>query len=465
MDIREADELRKKLNEKITLTDTVNAKVEDAYQQIRRQSQEKMKYPRLKGKKWVVLLAACMVLAGTSAVVLAATGFFQKKDKLEAETLTYEFTVDYELKPGTFQVTANYIPEGYVQQEEGKYSREDNWGHGISILPIMNTADLAWKDKEIQKNHVENVEKAVLSGMDAEVLTFTEADKYQRPKEIFLFNPQEGYVVEVWGDYSVPMEELKKVADNLTVERTGDADYVSDEQKAEAEKAQAEMEQHTAQIEETNAQGVLDAHIIPAGKTGTEERTGSSYTILGAEFTDKLADYKKENFYDYSYVEKWLRKDGTLKPYLRQHLDREGNILEESSTEQCFLTVKVRADKSLGEEAEEWQKDTALDARLQRLGQKQEGGYGWVDDTYQPVPSEEYELQIDNRCVYFDQPQKTEGEERAHSYFYRNMEDGESLEYTLIFVVDKDVAEGNLVLDFNEFANVGTAEGIYFAIK
>ncbi len=462
---RRNDELKERLSTGITLTDTVNEKVEEAYAQIRRQGQAgKVKHYK-RPRKTVVLLAACVGVMATSVLVAAATGFFTRDTQMEEDMLTYAFDLDYDLKPGTFEVIAQYIPEGYVEGDTNKYWPEDNWGHGFTLMPILNTADLEREGNKIQENNVENVEHATLSGMEADVITFKEADRYEAPTVIFLFNPQEGYVLEVWGDYNVPQEELVKVADSLTVERIGDAEYDSEEEKARAAEELQQEESLQAEIEEINSRGVAAEHVIPVGTAYTLERENSrkTFTVEEAEITDTLENYVTGNFYDYSLVEPWLLEDGSLRPYTRQHYEND-TLLDEETVEQCFLRVKVKVSQELLEGAEDWDREVALDARIQRLGDFQGNSYQWPTDYYQPVPSEHNFLHIDDNCVYLDQPANLEGEERAHSFFWRTMDDGEELEYEIIFVLDKDLSQSNLALSFNAFANPGTAEGIFFSI-
>lgn len=61
----------------------------------------------------------------------------------------------------------------------------------------------------------------------------------------------------------------------------------------------------------------------------------------------------------------------------------------------------------------------------------------WAQDYYEPVPEEDYTLQMDHTAVYLDQAVNTAKEVR-NAYFFRPMEMGEDLTYTLLFVVDKD---------------------------
>lgn len=67
---------------------------------------------------------------------------------------------------------------------------------------------------------------------------------------------------------------------------------------------------------------------------------------------------------------------------------------------------------------------------------------------------------MDNMAFYVSQPENLDGEKRLHSFFYRSMEKGESLDYTLIFAVDADQVSGdglnNILLQFDGTGNDDT---------
>lgn len=81
--------------------------------------------------------------------------------------------------------------------------------------------------------------------------------------------------------------------------------------------------------------------------------------------------------------------------------------------------------------------DIPMNFALQYVTETENGALTWAEDTYDAVPAEEYDLQMDDSAVYFDRAVNVNGTERNH-FFYREMEAGEDLEYTLLFVVDKD---------------------------
>lgn len=152
-------------------------------------------------------------------------------------------------------------------------------------------------------------------------------------------------------------------------------------------------------------------------------------------------------------MEPWLNEDGTHKPYLRSELNENGEIVKEERADVKFLAVKatVRQEKAYGE----WTEGTPFDAALVLLAEGENGRLAPSPERYVPVPSEDYQLQMDGYCFYLDQPADTM---KDPQYFWRYMEEGDSQTYTMIFAVDADLAEDqarlqNLVLRFNGTGN------------
>ncbi len=487
MIVNENRNIEERLTAHITLTETVNASVEQAYARIRACAAEgrgvtDMKENRAektnllakedhrRGKSRyrtaVAAAAVCAMVVGVPATVLAATGFFSREARLEQDTLTYTFDINYELQPGVFDVTANYIPEGYAGNGM-KYHCEDGWKKDFSLMPVMNTAELAKRENDLTQYMVEDVEHTVLSGIDADIVTFKEADKYEAPTIIFLFNEAEGYVMEVWGDYGVPREELVKVADNLKITRTGAFDTAFSQELEDEEKVvEQQLEE---ELEGKLAAGLPEANVIPVGQGYTWQHPLNgcqvTYTVQEVQVSDTLGEADTAYFSDYEELTPWLKEDGSLRPYTRLEYSEDGRgIVAEELTEQCFLKVNVRAEMKYGEPAEDaYITDkgvTGLDACLMRLGENKDGAYERDSTLYGSVASEHYFLQTDGRCIYLDAPNPLDG----GLFFYRNMKDGDCIEYQMIFVVDRDALEGTLVLDFNELCNQ-YPEGIYFAIQ
>jgi len=439
------------INQDIQLPKVVLEKADEAFTMIQAKKQVQPHRKRTPFKKWMVAGVAATLILSTTIVAVAASGYFNKETIEESDTITYQFELDYELVPGVFKVTPGYLPEGFVEQDEDKYCPEDNWGHGISILPILNTAELDLLNSKLSEENIENIEKTTLNNMEAHIITYK--SDYEEKKDIYLFNQTDGYVIQIYGDSNVPVNELKKFADNLTIERIADDSFATEDEKAalanEQNRYDAMNEAYAKALEERSSKGIGQEEIIPIGQEANLD-SNVAYTIESAKYIDSinsLSGYDTNNFYDYSEVESWLNEDGSLKPYTRLHMDENGNIIEEEKVNQEFLIVKVKAVKYGGVETEE----IALDATLERLTLRDDGRYTWPEGDYTNVPSEDYNLQTDGWCIYMTEAENLEGEKRAHSFFWKNMTIGDELEYTLIFVVDEDMKDC-VVLKFNSGA-------------
>lgn len=428
------------------LPQVVEDRLQETYKKIREGKEMQMTAGKGQGKRktnryrrWTGAAAACAVLAAGSLGAMAAAAYFQKELHQEAGEAAYEFMLNYELIPGEYRVTPSYIPEGFQDQGAGKYYGED--GLGITIMPIVTMAELDKLDGEIALGgDIEKVEHTTLSGMEADIITFREAQKYQKNTHVYLFDPAEGCVIQLVSCYPVGREELLKFADSLTVERIGDGAYETEEERQKREQEQAEMEQADENGRKTMEQLIQAG--IPKEKllgTGEELRSfdgGEGYTVLNYELLDSMEGFAEEKFFDFSRFDGWLNEDGTLKPYTRQHFDAEGTLLGEEKTEQQFLRVDIRVHRY---ENSVWD-EMPLDFTLTYVDRKPGGGLTWAADYYESVPEENYWLQMDCLAVWLDQAVHVSKEERS-SYFFRPMDIGEELTYTLLFVVDKDRAE------------------------
>lgn len=423
------------------LPQVVEDRLQEAYRKIQKGEIKQMKKKTGIYRRWTGAAAACAVIVTASVGALAAAAYFQKEVRQEADTITYEFNINYELVPGEYKITPEYLPEGYEDHGGGKYYGED--ALGITVMPIYTTAELDKVDGEIGVTRIENVEHTTLSGMEADIITFQEAEKYQSPTYIFLFNEAEGYVLQIIGEHPVSREDLLKFADNLSVERIGDGAYETAEERTARE--QEEDSEEALNRNSANTWQKLLESGIPTDKLhglGEELRTFDGtfgYTVTDYEYLDSIEGFEEDKFFEFSRFDGWLNEDKTLKPYTRLLYDTDGQLLEEEQAEQRFLRVDMTVhcyDNSALE-------DVPLDFALEYV-RPQGSGFTWAREEYSAVPEEHYTLQMDNSAVYLDVAVHTEGEDRK-DYFFRHMENGEELSYTLLFVVDKD-REGDFLL-------------------
>ena len=421
-------EERKKMNKKkFTDSDRQTGKT--------RETSHTMKKQPKTYRRWIG--AAAGLAAAIPSGVYAAVSYFQKNVQEEADSVTYAFNLNYDLIPGEYQVTAGYLPEGMSDDGSGQYrSQTDNrW---ITVMPVYTMAELDSINGQIVVEHIDQVEHTQIGNMAADVITFKEADKYRSATWLFLFNEHAGYVLDIRADYSVPREELLKFAGALQIERTGDGSYetVEDKELREKEAAAAAAAQTDAagRWDDLMRQGIPAEKIHPLGEELRLYDGSFGYRITDYAFLDSIAGFDKEGFFDYTRFDGWLNPDQTLRPYTRQHYDKNLQLLSEERTNQEILRVDVEVT-CYDDEAAAFEAPLNLD--LTYVVQNPDGSFTWAEDSYEAVPAEEYYLQMDHSAVYIDSAVHTEGEERR-SFFYQQVNKGETLRYTLLFVVDQD---------------------------
>ena len=474
---RENESTENILNQELVIPEETQRKIEAAYDIVRARSraaqdgrektaktekekQQKMRRQSVSGSRRVLKPSAAIALAAAMILlcglgVAAAVGHFTKQVEETDSTASYTFEVNYELKPVEVTAVPEYLPEDMTVADGDKYGSGKENGRDISIW-AMNMADIDYYCQTMDFTGVEKVEKTTIQGMEAHLITYQDAEKNRKSKDIYMFNPEDGYVLWVWGDYAVSMEELEKVAESLTITVTENPDlaYMTEEEKAE--EARLEKEAQEAWEAAVN-RGVAPEDITAVGETlDVSDFIGASYTVEEAAFYDSLYEvpgFNPDGVCDREELEAWLNEDGTHKPYLRYTLDENAQIVEEKEMGVKFLavTATVRQEKAY----DEWDNGTPFDAVLIRLEENENGRLVQASDRYAAVPSEDYSLQRDGSCFYLNQTADTMNDPQ---YFWRHMEAGDSQTYTMVFAVDEDLAENqeeiqNLVLWFNGTGN------------
>lgn len=420
-------------NKEEMLPKIVEDKMQEAYRQIRKGETERMKRRKTAVRNWMSAAAVIILVIAIPSFVYAAVVYFQKTERRNEDQLIYDFSLNYELMPGEYRITAGYIPEGLHDNGDGKYyADDDRW---ITIMPIYTTAELEKINNQISVDHIEKVEHKTLSGMAADVISFRDADTNLTPGCIFLFNEKEGYVLQIVAAYSFDHKELLRFADSLTVTRVGDGSYESTEEKALREKEENEAAQAALESQKNwdalISLGIPDSKIYSIGEELPVDDGACGYTITDYEFLESADGYEAENFFDYTRFNGWLNTDKTLRPYTRMKYDKNGSLLAEEQTEQEFLRVNIKVHR-YGSTAE-----VPFNFILQYTDKTRDGALTWSKNYCTSVPKEHYDLQMDNSAVWFDQAVNTDNDSRS-SFFFREMSAGEELNYTLLFVIDKD---------------------------
>lgn len=409
----------------------------------RRKSSER---PKL--RKWMVAAAAVGILTVSSLTVMAVNGFFTKTVTEEEGYVDYKFKVDYELTMNKIEITPGYIPDGYEKMEGAvlKYCADGTWQNGISIN-IIDARDLEQASMGIQ--NVKSVEKTAINGMEAHILT-QEVDVQRQTryfdKQILLFNPEDGYVCQVWGGNDIAMEELVKVAEELTFTETDDdidLTAVKEEWKGK-ETSEEANERWAKEAMESWNYGVPEEYVLPLGQSSqvygfspeAEKDLLLNVTIKSAEICDSISGLPAENFLDYEKLQQGMNEDGTLKPYKRLAMERgeDGSYQEMAREEvsQKFLKIFVQAENPHDTMTELY----AGSPKITWLEKNEDGSYAYSDLYTEPLNFQEYYGSSDGMPIYFDRSGFTE--EQRKDFLFCELQPQETLEYTLIYLVDED---------------------------
>lgn len=461
-------EVKKILKTDLEIPEVVEDKMKESYQMlgIRTGRRTTVKTYR----KLVTVAAAAAMLAATSLAALAANGFFTKEVVEQDQKLSYQFEMNYELTPYAVEAIPGYIPEGYTEFENGKYDRDGQHKNGISICEI-NAAWLAEQPEALDVAELKSLDKTTLNGMEAHLLTLnfdSERTQYGFDKRIYLFNPTDGYIIEIFGGNDISMEELKKVGENLeiTVDQSTPVNYTPQSEIADQEEAGLEVEERYRQM---YLAGVEESSILQAGDTFRKEDIYGKevdYTILDTKVADNISEiegYDARNFFSYEDVQPWILEDGTLKSYERitYQKSEDGTVDQNSgvteTAQQKFLILKGKMKNNGSEAAEGWACGT-----ITNLVPKADGTFA-----YHNIWSEPYDLdshQFADGPLYFDQSQyRDEPEENRSHFFYYNLQPGEEISYTLVWMADADRLD-NAFVEMN-YSGMDDGSSLYVEVN
>ena len=260
------------------------------------------------------------------------------------------------------EVTAGYVPEGYVYQEEGPHTgkyHNDATDGGMTIVPL-NAAEVYWHtmigDGWIDAIYDEDAFAGTTELNGTTVNLFREESNYVDDNTVsqnaYLFNEEEGYVVWVYLDgIDLPEDEALKVAQNLQVTVLDETvAYAADEEIEAAKEEIASYVPAPVIIESSRVHQIGDVITAPDSIQSTEgaDMADLQYIVKDAQILNTLPldQYPKENYvpdYD-SAVAPLLNEDGTLKPHTRYpYTESAGDINKDSGKEVNgkFLAVTV----------------------------------------------------------------------------------------------------------------------------
>ena len=423
---------------------------------------------RRRPRAWVSAAAAAAVIAGLGLTAFAAARALNVTVKQEDGKAAQQVSVEPTQKEAhKIEVTAGYVPEGYIYHDEndgspygGKY-HNDATGGGMTIVPF-NAAEVYWhtmmEDGMIDAVYNEDAFAGTTELNGTTVNLFREKSIYVDDNTVaqnaYLFNEDEGYVVWVYLDgIDLPEDEVLKVVQNLQVTVLDETVAYATDEEIEAEKEmRASYVPRPTTIESFRVHQIGDVITAPDSvqRTDGADLADLQYIVKDAQILDTLPldQYPKENYvpdYD-SAVAPLLNEDGTLKPHIRYPYTASKRDIDKDSGKEVngkFLAVTVDITNTADSAGEFY-----ITPELTLLRSTNADGSGYYEKFEYIEGTKAYlELNRDGAPLYQSVQQFTENSKK-HVRF-AEIGAGETIECTFVYVVDEDCVENACLKFFN----------------
>lgn len=417
---------------------------------------------RRRPRAWVSAAAAAAVIADLGLTAFAAARALNVTVKEEDGKVEQQVSVEPTQKEAhKIEVTAGYVPEGYVYHEEndgpygGKY-HNDATGGGMTIVPL-NAAEVYWhtmiEDGWIDTIYNEDAFAGTTELNGTTVNLFREESVYVDDNTIsqnaYLFNEEEGYVVWVYLDgIDLPEDEVLKVVQNLQVTILDETVAYATDEEIEAEKEmKASYRMQKESIESSRVHQIGDVITAPDSVQSTD-LADLQYTVKDAQILDTLPldQYPKENYvpdYD-SAVAPLLNEDGTLKSHIRYPYTVSTRDIDKDRGKEVngkFLAVTVDITNT-ADAAGEFEITPEL-TLLRKANMDESGSY----EEFEYIEGTKAYLELNGDGAPFYQSVQQFTENSKKHVRFAEIGAGETIECTFVYVVDEDCVE-NACLEF-----------------
>lgn len=402
-------------------------------------------------KKKRLIAAACVAAALSLSVgVYAAVSVFSTKVSYDEEqgqaSLSFETLANSDIPP--IEITPEYLPAGYQEWDEGKYSEGGDYAaDGLTITQANYAAYVALGDTS-------NLEETTLGGVKA-VIAVTEGAAY--PYDVFLLYEDTGHIVEIMACDKLSLEEVKEVASNIVItEVEGSGQNAAAAFSEDADDMIAEVEEEPVAAGQICQPGdtFADGFAAFEGKDlqYTVENVTVSDTVPLDRVTPETTGGTQE---DYDRVMSFLEEDGTFKPFARTVTlwqDKQLVTQEMETVPVKYVEVTVKAE-NLSDEAAE---DIGQYNTLKHLYEQEDGTFkkSYLGSRYADMEGyrgeDTYGITYDSRQFLFDGSSYLGDPQH---YFYTDFAPGEVRELHFGYAVPEDELDDLYMLFSGDSAN------------
>lgn len=350
-------------------------------------------------------VALAVVLSGSvyAAVKLLNTTVDFDKDNYQA-SVSNDMKQDVYIPP--IEISAKYLPEGYEEWDEGKYSYQGEYGaNGLSIFDASGTKTETFQD-------VSDYEQQDFSNAKAYILR---RDGYDYSRIVFLSFEESGHVVIIYASQDIEDEELWKVCENISITEVPEKDpdrtfkAYSYDPAAEGEA----LEMADLHVAEDKILGMQDTFKEIFAYTETGDTAQIQARVTEASVKDKvdLSLINEDTVYEYEKIKSFLGEDGSLpeNTVVAECWDEENGRLAQKEVG-VYPVKYLEVTMELENTGEEDAADVNVQPQFCNVLMGEDGTYTKVTGEDQKLPAAvenirgcaSYELSVDHLPFYFD---------------------------------------------------------------
>lgn len=442
-----AHEIERIFKKKTKIPVTVEERIEDTYRALGLTGGTGRKR-----RGWRMAATVAVLAIGLMATGFAAVYYMNVRLQEENGVLSYDITIDPEVSEAhPITIRASYIPKGYVDEDGDMKWQNADTGASLTLISY-NAAELYLASRTgdarlpsfDKDSYVKTVQNQDMTGdlffTDSSCLPGdTEADK-----RLVLYNSEYGYMVEILSEAEKPLSdnEMIRIAEGLDIQVSDEViPYPTDEEIALEKQIFEEAQEGDSWPDVTESDiysagdVIRDRNSFPDAAETEDPYVDIEYCVTDIQILDSLSpsEYPKGNYiqdYD-SVVAPLLNEDGTLKTHVRYPADRQVNDLSDLETVGSrFIAVTLRVTNTGSD-----QKEVFLAPKLKQLRENGNGTLTVMQE--QEAVGEAYRAVSIEGLPFYQSIQLNADDEKKH-VFFTDLEAGETLEYTSVYVADED---------------------------
>ncbi|WP_102260976.1 DUF4367 domain-containing protein [Mesobacillus jeotgali] len=247
----------------------------------------------------ILIVAACLFIGIPTTAFGAVKAYDMIVQKQNFELNISVANKIFNKRDSWYKMRVGYLPENMEANDSlaMKYSFKDNYANGGFSFILWRLE----KNSDFQTLYSNSYEEKEFNGRKAVVVRKDTGNKnIMFDRQVFLLFKEEGIMLESYIGADVNDEQMMKVMENISLERTSEknASYTLDYNGGHLNKADKPTESRVIPLKKDSKQLFKVGKTVPVtmeqGVTGTEAKL--EFVIENVEVFDKIKDFEQENF-------------------------------------------------------------------------------------------------------------------------------------------------------------------------